>query len=452
MPNQPANSLDMKQNFFTTLAESLGVSTGVVYLILLAAALVFGFSLIYVWRKKAHQPKPQPIIPAKKPQAAPIVTPKVEVVAKPEKVETPKVSNLKPVPQEAPKVAPIPEPKREPEPPVVEELLKAPAHFTPEPVPVEEAPELPPEPAVVAVAPASYGQALTKTKHGFMAKLARFFTSSATKLSEEELEEIEAVLYGADLGVRTVEKLLAALKKELAQGAQGPKEILKNEMKNILKAYPYQGLNQSAAKPQVFLFVGVNGAGKTTSIGKLGRRLHDQGKKVIFGAGDTFRAAAVEQLGIWAERVQATVVSGKEGSDSASVLFETINRAKTEGFDAALCDTAGRLHTKVELMDELKKVHRVAEKALGRAPDEVFLVIDATMGQNALAQAREFTQSAPVSGVVLTKIDGTAKGGMALAIAEELKVPICFLGVGESQTDLVDFDADRFVDDLFSEA
>lgn len=317
--------------------------------------------------------------------------------------------------------------------------------------PVEKAVELPiiKEPAPVEEPKKeALTEALNKTKNGFMAKLQAFFKRGSQKLSDEDLEEIEAILYGADLGVKTVDKLLLALKEKLSEGKTW-QEVLKEEMKQILHGHDKGELQTPAVKPQVMLFVGVNGAGKTTSIGKLGKRFLDQGQKVIFGAGDTFRAAAVTQLQVWAERVNAGFVAGKEKSDSASVLFETIQRGKNEGFDVVLCDTAGRLHTKTELMDELKKVYRVAEKSLGRQPDEVLLVIDATMGQNALVQAREFSESAPISGVVLSKVDGTAKGGIALAIVEELKIPIRYIGVGEKDTDLKAFNADEFVEALF---
>jgi fused signal recognition particle receptor len=203
------------------------------------------------------------------------------------------------------------------------------------------------------------------------------------------------------------------------------------------------------AKPNVILFVGVNGAGKTTSIGKFGHMLKSQGKKVVLGAGDTFRAAAVAQLKIWATRIGAEFIEGKEGSDPASVLFEAVTKAKNIDADYVLCDTAGRLHSKISLMDELKKTTRVLNKAMEGAPHEIYLVIDATMGQNAMAQAREFMQAIPLSGVILSKLDGTAKGGVAIGIVDELKTPISYVGIGESANDFKQFDASEFVEALF---
>ena len=204
-----------------------------------------------------------------------------------------------------------------------------------------------------------------------------------------------------------------------------------------------------SAKPFVLLVIGVNGSGKTTTIGKLAALLSAQGKKVILGAGDTFRAAAAEQLEIWGKRTGAPVVRGKEGADPSSVLFDAIKRATNEGFDVVIGDTAGRLHTKTDLMEELQKVRRVIGKAAPGAPHETWLVIDSTSGQNAIAQAQIFTQAMAVSGIVLTKLDGTAKGGVILGIADQLQIPVRFIGIGERVEDLREFDADDFVEALF---
>jgi fused signal recognition particle receptor len=298
------------------------------------------------------------------------------------------------------------------------------------------------------------GAALKNTRLGFMEKLSRFFSRN-TELSDEDFEEMEAILFTADIGAKTAQKLLDTLQQEVKKNQGSDKvclrSILKAEMLRILESAD-QVKQNGHINPQVIMFVGVNGAGKTTTIGKLGARLKDQGYKVTFGAGDTFRAAAVKQLSIWGDRVGAVVVSGQENQDSASVLFDAIEKAKAEQSDYVLCDTAGRLHTKTGLMDELKKVYRVLGKAQPKAPHEVFLVIDATMGQNALTQAREFAAATPLTGVILSKLDGTAKGGMALGIVDELKVPIRYIGIGEKEMDLKDFDAKLFVDALFEEA
>ncbi len=203
-------------------------------------------------------------------------------------------------------------------------------------------------------------------------------------------------------------------------------------------------------KPTVVMLVGVNGAGKTTTIGKLASKLKAQGKKVVLGAGDTFRAAAVQQLEVWGERESAQVVKGKEGADPSSVLFEAVNKAKEAGADVVLCDTAGRLHTKVNLMEELTKVHKTLGKALDGAPHETLLVLDATNGQNALQQAKMFQEAITLTGVVLTKLDGTAKGGVVLAIADELKLPVRYIGIGERPADLREFDPDEFIEALFA--
>lgn len=299
------------------------------------------------------------------------------------------------------------------------------------------------------------GAALKSTRQGIFGKLARFF-SRGSEISDEDFEEIETILFTADIGVKTAQKLLDSLrervKREKTADLTFLRSVLKEEMQKIFESVPTKdSLADGKTSPQVLMFVGVNGAGKTTSIGKLGAQLRDQGKKVYFGAGDTFRAAATEQLAIWGQRVGAEVVSGKLDSDSAAVLFDAIEKAKTNHADYVLCDTAGRLHTKTSLMEELKKVHRVVAKAQTGAPHEVFLVIDATMGQNAITQAREFAAATPLTGVVLSKLDGTAKGGVALGIVDELKVPIRYVGIGEKATDLRPFDAKMFVDALFEE-
>ncbi|MEI6805916.1 MAG: signal recognition particle-docking protein FtsY [Myxococcaceae bacterium] len=249
---------------------------------------------------------------------------------------------------------------------------------------------------------------------------------------------LETSMLKSDFGASTTQALL-----EKAQ----TQEALKEEVKKILSAPVSTGLTQKET-PTVILFVGVNGVGKTTSIGKIAALLAKEGKRVILGAGDTFRAAAEEQLGIWAERTGSCLVS-KHGGDPAAVLFDAVSKAKQENYDFVLCDTAGRLHTKDNLMEELKKVHRVLGKAMPGAPHEVFLVLDGTTGQNALSQAREFMLASPITGIVLTKLDGTAKGGIVVAITKEFQIPIKFIGVGERAEDLKPFDANEFTEALF---
>jgi fused signal recognition particle receptor len=297
---------------------------------------------------------------------------------------------------------------------------------------------------------------LEKTRGGFMARLNALFTGGKL-VDDSVLADLEEVLFTADIGVRTATRLLESArervrKKELAD-PERLKAALREEVARILaldgapaEARP---LEIGAARPWVVMVVGVNGSGKTTTIGKLASKLQGQGRRVLLGAGDTFRAAAGEQLEIWAERVGAPIVRGKEGADPASVCFEAVQRGAQDGVDVVLCDTAGRLHTKAPLMEELKKVKRVIAKAAEGAPHEVLLVLDSTNGQNAIAQARQFHEALGVTGIVLTKLDGTAKGGVVIGICDELKIPVRYVGVGESVADLKPFAPAEFVQALF---
>jgi fused signal recognition particle receptor len=298
-------------------------------------------------------------------------------------------------------------------------------------------------------------QALSKTRDGFIGKVANVFSGKGA-ISEDTFEELEAALFSADIGAQTADRLFDAVRTRMKNTELGSTEKvtegLKEEIVTILSGVENTPLALNGDAPAVMMVVGVNGAGKTTSIGKLTHQLQSDGKKVVLGAGDTFRAAAVEQLEIWGERNGAPVVKGKEGADPSSVLFDAVNKAKEEKADIVLCDTAGRLHTKTNLMEELKKVHRVLGKAQGGAPHEVLLVLDATTGQNAIQQAKQFGEAVPLTGIVLTKLDGTAKGGVVIGIAEELKVPVKYIGVGETIDDLRPFDAQEFVSALFDEA
>lgn len=308
-------------------------------------------------------------------------------------------------------------------------------------------------PDVRAIDAAKLRSGLAKTKEqGFVARLGKLFAGK--QIDVDLLDEIEEVLYRADLGVHATTALLDALKKQLSkkelQDADKLWATLHERSLALLTSVCGEELNLPASRgPAVLMVVGVNGSGKTTTIGKLAHRYAKLGRKVIVAAGDTFRAAAVDQLEVWCDRADVPIFRGKDNQDPASVCFGAIERAKAEGFDLVICDTAGRLHTNANLMAELQKVSRVIAKAHGGAPDEVLLVLDATMGQNAVAQAKQFRESIDVTSIALTKLDGTAKGGVVLAIAETLKIPVKLIGVGEQMEDLRDFDPAIFVDALF---
>jgi fused signal recognition particle receptor len=274
---------------------------------------------------------------------------------------------------------------------------------------------------------------------------------SREKIDEETWEDLEEAMVRADVGVNTATALLDDLRARVKrEGIERPDQLLealKADLKKTL-AVADRSLRFEPGAPNVWLFVGVNGVGKTTTIGKVGRQQAAEGRTVIMAAADTFRAAAAEQLELWSKRVGAQLVRGIEGGDPGAVVFDAVERAAARNADLVLADTAGRLHTKVNLMEELKKVRRVADKAAGRVT-EVLLVIDATTGQNGLVQAQQFTEAVDVTGIVLTKLDGTAKGGIALAIQTELGIPIKLVGLGETADDLVPFDPDEFVEALF---
>ena len=299
---------------------------------------------------------------------------------------------------------------------------------------------------------AAMRQGLASTRGGFIARLARLFVS-AKEIDKGLLEEVEEVLISADLGVRTTERILEDLRGRMQRGELNDEQsvwsCLRGQAQAILdvEARPLS----LSGKPSVLLVVGVNGVGKTTTIGKLASRYVAEGRKVLLAAGDTYRAAAVLQLEMWGKRVGCPVVRGKDNAEPGSVIFEAVRRAREEGFDLVIADTAGRLHTKTPLMDELKKVERTIAKANdGRGPDEVFLVLDSTTGQNAVQQMKLFRDTLAITGVVLTKLDGTAKGGVVLGIVEQHGVPVRFIGLGERVEDLREFDAQAFVEALFA--
>lgn len=345
-------------------------------------------------------------------------------------------------------------------------LLERPpeAQVTAEPrveAPQEEVPTAPPvEAPVEELAPP---EEEPPAKPTFRARLARARSSlagavgsilSRSAIDDQTWEELEEALIRADVGIESTVRILDDLREEVDEKRiVEPAQLLaalKQELKDQL-GHGDLALRRAGSGPTVWLFVGVNGVGKTTTIGKLGRREADAGTSVVLAAGDTFRAAAAEQLQVWAERVGADFVRGSEGADPSSVIFDAIERAAARGDDLVLADTAGRLHTKVNLMEELRKVRRVADKGAGTVT-EVLLVLDATTGQNGLVQARQFTEAVEVTGVVLTKLDGSAKGGIVLAIQQDLGIPVKLVGLGEGVDDLVEFDVEQFVEALFEGA
>ncbi len=298
----------------------------------------------------------------------------------------------------------------------------------------------------------SLSEGLQRTKKdGFIGRLARLF-KGRKELDQDLLDQVEELLYKADIGVQTTEQLVDSIKRASKKSDLGGPDavwrFLKKETVRILDV-PRPPFAAPKERPTVILVVGVNGVGKTTTIGKLGARFASEGRRVLLAAGDTFRAAAVEQLEVWGGRIGTEVVRGKPDADPASVVFNAIEKAVEEKYDIVIADTAGRLHTKVPLMDELKKIHRVCNKAAEGAPDEVLLVLDSTNGQNAILQARQFREAIGLTGIVLTKLDGTAKGGIILGISDEFELPIRFIGIGEQAGDLRPFDPAEFVDALF---
>jgi len=285
---------------------------------------------------------------------------------------------------------------------------------------------------------------LAKTSKATFGQIATFF--GATQINEATWDELEAILVQADLGVETSLAVIEALQSRIySQGltrADELREALRLELRARLDTPPPVDLGQ---QPTIILVVGVNGSGKTTTIAKLGKRYAEEGKRVILGAADTYRAAAVDQLQVWAERLDLPVIAGQPGGDAGAVAYDTVQAAINRKADLALIDTAGRLHTRFNLMEELKKVYRVTGKALPGAPHHVWLVMDATTGQNALQQARAFKEAVNVTGIILAKLDSSARGGMAFAIQRELGLPIYFAGLGEKPSDLTPFDPDAFV-------
>lgn len=300
-----------------------------------------------------------------------------------------------------------------------------------------------------------YKEGMSKTRDTFSNKINNLVARYRT-VDEDFFEDLEEILIQADVGVMTVMDLVEELKTEVKRknikDTANLKEVISEKLVEIyVSDEEDETLNLQNNELSVILFVGVNGVGKTTTIGKMAYQLKEQGKKVVLVAGDTFRAGAIEQLEVWGERVGVDVIKQVAGSDPAAVIYDGVKAAKSRGADVLLCDTAGRLQNKVNLMNELAKVKRVIEREIPGAPHEVLLVLDATTGQNALSQAKTFSDSTDVTGIVLTKLDGTAKGGIVLAIRKELKIPVKYVGLGEKMTDLEKFDAHAFVYGLFAD-
>ena len=302
----------------------------------------------------------------------------------------------------------------------------------------------------------SLDQGLQKTKENFLTKITKAIVGKST-VDEEVLDSLEDALVGADVGIDTTVEIINRIEKRVSEdkyvNTSDLNRILQEEIKAILVEdgeQSYRNFNTPAGiKPYVILVVGVNGVGKTTTIGKLAYNFKKAGKSVLLGAADTFRAAAVEQLSIWSDRTGVPIVKQPMGSDPAAVAFDTVQSGVARGSDVIIIDTAGRLHNKAHLMDELGKIKRVTQKVIPDSPHEVLLVLDGSTGQNALEQAKHFTAATDVTAIAITKLDGTAKGGVVLAIANQFKIPVKFIGVGEKMEDLLIFDKHEFVDSLF---
>src|SRR5690554_6627397 len=382
---------------------------------------------------------------------------------RPEKVPQRKPEVAKGPAPVAPEQAPEPEvqPEQAPEAPVSEAAPEAPPEVPAEPAPVEEAapavepaPEPEPEPEPQLSVFERIKKGLGKTRASLTGGLADLFTVGK-KIDEDLLEEIETTLLMADVGVTATSEIIESLTDKLERNqlkdGEALRKALREELHGLLKDVTRPLEIDTGKQPYVILMVGVNGVGKTTTIGKLTKKFQAEGKSVMLAAGDTFRAAAVEQLQVWGERNNVPVIAQHTAADSASVIFDAIQSAQSRGTDIVIADTAGRLQNKDNLMHELEKVVRVMKKLDDSAPHEVMLVLDAGTGQNALSQAQVFQQAVGVSGITLTKLDGTAKGGIVFAIARQLQLPIRFIGVGEQAEDLRSFDAETFVDALFDD-
>ncbi|MCC6712073.1 MAG: signal recognition particle-docking protein FtsY [Candidatus Dadabacteria bacterium] len=431
-----------------------------IFLVLLIVAFILSF--LFEEKKPKEPAQPEPKAPLEEePEAKAVPPPDLEVfkapphevIREPEPVpakrETPPAPEVKPAPLPGPEPLPV-EPVREAKP--------APAEPEPAPVPEAPAPEPEPEPVVEEVPETKEGlfarlrKGLSKTHTGFLGKLGEVISNR--EINDDLWDEFEETLIMADLGMGTTmklrEKVQEKLKKKSLADSGAITDALKEEILAILKGAEAKPLSISE-KPFVIMIAGVNGVGKTTSIGKLASRLRKENREVMVAAGDTFRAAATEQLEVWSKRVGTDFIKGHSGADPSSVAFDAVKAASARGTDVLIIDTAGRLHTKGNLMDEIKKMKRVISREMESAPHETFLVLDATTGQNAVQQAKMFNDALGVTGIILTKLDGTAKGGVIIAIADELNIPVRFIGIGEALGDLREFNAEEFVEALFYE-
>lgn len=439
-----------------------------VTLVIIAVILLAIVAGIYFATRKKPAPQieeeeapPQQLPPPKAKEPVASAKPQTAEAAQPAPKAPPppppkKVDAEKPKAVETEKPAPIKaaEPKAETKP-------EAAAEPKPAPRPVEvEKPKAPPPPQKVAeparrkdIEGLRRGLTKVREKEGFFGRLKALF-SGKKEIDPGIVEQIEEVLLTSDVGVATTERLLAEIKERLKKNELKDEErVWESLRKHATELLSIGGGGIAlTTKPTVVMLVGVNGVGKTTTIGKLATKLKGEGKKVVLAAGDTFRAAAVQQLNVWGKRVGCEVVSGKDGANPGAVIFDAIQRAKDTGADVVLADTAGRLHTKSNLMDELKKAARTMAKAFDGAPHETLLVLDATNGQNAMQQAAMFKEALPLSGIVLTKLDGTAKGGVILGICAEHQLAVRYVGIGERAEDLREFNAEEFTEAMLGSA
>ncbi len=457
----------------TELFSEIGTHIDLAFIIPISIA-VAAFVAIYFFFRKEELP-PEPAVEAKPKEPGPVVTepaeakPPAEPVAPeiPEPADEqqfvapePAATKEKEIAAEPP-AAPVPavESTEVPEEPVPPEEAEV------EPEPAEAEPEediVTPEPQQEVVAEqkeedtekdffSRLSLGLSKTRRGILQNLEHVFSSG--RIDDGTWDEFEEILIMSDMGVSTTAKLREKVSSAVTAGESGDiekiKTLLEKEILDILSGVE-SSVSELSAKPTVFIVAGVNGVGKTTSIGKIANRFTQDGKKVMVAAADTFRAAAVEQLGVWAERVGSDFFRGQTGADPSAVAYDAVKASVSRGVDLLIIDTAGRVHTKTGLMDELKKLRRVVARELEGAPHETLLVVDATTGQNAVEQARVFGETIGVTGIVLTKLDGTAKGGIIVAIAEQLGLPVKYIGVGEGLGDLREFDAEQFTKALFT--
>lgn len=303
----------------------------------------------------------------------------------------------------------------------------------------------------------SLDKGLEKTKQGLFQRLGRLFTAKR-KVDDDILDELEEILITSDVGVDTTLKIIERIQNRVKQDSYAGTEELNSILREEIAALLAENHNTDVSdfdlpntgEPYVIMVVGVNGVGKTTTIGKLAYQFKKAGKKVVLGAADTFRAAAIEQLSVWADRVGVTIVKQQMGSDPASVAFDTLSSAKAQGADVVIIDTAGRLHNKINLMNELSKIKNVMQKVVPSAPNEILLVLDGSTGQNAFEQARQFTKATQVTALAITKLDGTAKGGVVIGVSDQFSIPVKYIGIGEGIEDMQLFDKEQFVDSLFS--